>query len=324
MSLTMIQGLLWIGTGGPTDEDTVEDFIRDMMSDKQVMPLPWPVRKLVARRIARRRREAALARYRLIGLPSPVLAAHKRQALALEAELGDGWLVESAFLYSRPNVKEAWTRLLQRGARKIYCLPAFPQWSRATSGSALAAVRRAARKVKILWRPLGSFPSLPGFIEMLSADARPHLARATALVFTAHSLPKFMADRGDPYPRQVEETARALGRALNRDDWKLAYQSRGGSGRWLGPEVEEILRCLRQQGHQSVLIVPLSFVWENLETLVDLDKETRELALDLGLSDFIRARLQECHPLFIADLARMIKSVSEGQSGGALDVPGRC
>ncbi len=300
-------GVVWISTGGPRTPRQVESFIRQMLSDPMVMPLVWPLRSWLARRIARRRREQALERYLRMGLPSPVLASTERQGRALEGRLGEGFVVETAFSYAEPRARDAVERLGQRGANRILALAAFPQWSRSTSGSAVRAVELAARKAGLAFGQGPSFPQEEGFVEALADGARPHLGSDIALLFCAHGVPLSLVQAGDPYVREVESTVQAVARRLGEGRPRLAFQSRMGRLEWPRPYLEDSIAELGASGARSLLLLPVSFACENLETLVELDLEAAEMARAAGIEKFARAPTPGEHPAFVQEMAALVR-----------------
>jgi len=304
-------GVVLLNVGGPRTKEDVPAFIREMLSDPMVMPVPWPVRPLLARRISKRRRQNVIDHYRQVGLPSPVFEQTSLQAEALASELGEGFAVEHAFRYSSPTADECAARLEARGVRQIVALAGYPQWSRSTSGTALAELRRAATRRGLGVREIGSFPDAEGFIRALAALTRPLLTEGAHLLLCAHGLPQRTVERGDPYVMHVLRTAEALTAALGKDrPSSLAFQSRVGRMEWTRPYLTDEIARLGDGGTSAIVVVPVSFICENLETLFELDVETAELAREAGIASFRRAPAPGTHPDFIAGLAELVRKAT--------------
>lgn len=299
-------GVVWLNTGGPADEAGVERFIQDMLSDPLVMPVPWPIRPWLARRIAARRAPRVVERYRRVGLPSPVYEHSRRQVARLEQQLGYGYAVELGFRYSAPRPGEALQRLRARGVSRVVGLAAYPQWSQATSLTAYRALERAGHALGMELLRMDSFPTLPGYLEALAEAAGARLEPGATVLFCAHGLPARLVERGDPYRRQVEQTVAALAERLQVEP-RLAFQSRVGRLAWLRPYLDEEVERLARQGVKSLLVVPVSFVCENLETLHELDVELRELAERRGIEHFARVAVPATHAGFMAGLAGLVR-----------------
>jgi len=306
-------GVVWMNTGGPADEAGVGEFIRAMLSDKHLMPLPWPLRPWLARRIATRRAPEVLQRYRRVGLPSPVYEHSRRQVAALQEELGDGFAVELGFRYSRPCAADALEHLLELGVKRVVGLAAYPQWSRVTTLTAYRSLEKAAGRLGIDAIRLDSFPRLDGFITSLARAAGKLMREDTTVLFCAHGIPRSLVDAGDPYLEQARETVRAVAERLSVEP-RLAFQSRVGRGEWLRPYLHDEIRRLGGEGCRRLLLVPVSFVCENLETLHELDVEAQEVAQQAGIPGFDRAQVPGNDPAFIDGMAAAVRQAA-GRAG---------
>ncbi|HUU02127.1 MAG TPA: ferrochelatase [Myxococcota bacterium] len=300
-------GVVLINTGGPRSEAEVADFIRAMLSDPLVMPLPWPLRPLLAGRIARRRAATVAARYRQIGFPSPVIEGTRELSDKLSKVLGDSFEVACAFRYCRPDAQETVAALAAKGISRLIILPAYPQRSRSTTATAVRAFSREASRLGIAWRESGSFPDQPGFIAAMSQLLDPLADKAEHVIFCAHGLPQKTVTRGDGYPDEVRRTAEALAARLpSGKQYSLAFQSRVGRMQWTRPYLTDEIRRLAGEGVVRLLVVPISFVCENLETLHELDVEAAQLADSVGISSFLRAPVAGAHPDFVAGLRGLV------------------
>lgn len=316
--------------GGPDRPAAVEPFLFNLFNDPAIIGAPAPIRWLLAKGLARRRAPVARAIYARLGGGSPLLPLTEAQADAVAALLGVEHRVFVAMRYWHPFVAAAAAAARDWGAERVVLLPLYPQFSTTTTGSSLAAWTAAAAKLG--WRVPTSlvccYPILPGLVEAMAdlvvaghAEAAP-VGRPRVL-FSAHGLPQRVVNRGDPYPQQVAQTAYAVAAATGIADldWVLCYQSRVGPLQWIGPSIEdELARAGRDR--VPVVVVPVAFVSEHSETLVELDIEYRHRAQELGIPAYVRVAAVGCHPAFIAGLAGLVSAPGAGR-GRACAAAGR-
>jgi protoporphyrin/coproporphyrin ferrochelatase len=298
--------------GGPDSLEAVEPFLLNLFSDPAVISLPGFLRLPLARFIAHRRAPVARAIYARIGGRSPILEETEAQAKALERELGGESKVFIAMRCSPPFSDETARAVAAWEPERIVLLPLYPQFSTTTTGSSLADWARAAEAAGIEAETVSvcCYPKLPGLINTMAALARETMVKAKAdtayrWLFSAHGLPKRIIARGDPYQWQTQQTAKALAAALNAEDWVLCYQSKVGPLEWIGPSIEvEIRRAGAER--KGVAVVPIAFVSEHSETLVELDIEYARLALETGVRDYLRVPTAGVRQEFIAGLASAV------------------
>lgn len=301
-------GVALLNMGGPASVGEIRPFLTRLFSDAVMLPLPTPLRQLAARVIAWRRAPRVAGRYKAIGGGSPVGSESARQAGALQERLGDSFAVRHVFRYSDPGPGAVLDQLYLQGVRRLVALPAYPQWSVTTSGSSVSHLGRAANHLGVEWLEAPSYPAGEGFVRTLAQGILPLLTGAEHLLFTAHGLPRRVVDRGDPYVEQVEQTVRALGCELPESPPRsLAFQSRLGPVEWVGPNIDDEIRRLGSAGIRKLVVAPVTFTCENLETLWDLDREMAELARQCGIEDYCRAPVPGIHPDFIGQLARLVR-----------------
>ena len=310
--------------GGPDSLDAVEPFLRNLFRDPAIIGAPGPVRRLLARLIAKRRGPEAREIYRTIGGRSPLLEETEAQAAALQAALGDLGEVEVAIAmrYWHPMSDAAAQRVIAFGPDRIVLLPLYPQFSTTTVASSLAAWRSAAGAagISIPTQAICCYPRADGLIAAHAALIEPLLAAVAEagkprLLFSAHGLPKRVVARGDPYQWQVEETARRIVERLGRDglDWTVCYQSKVGPLAWLEPAtVDELDRAGRDR--VPVVLVPIAFVSEHSETLVELDVTYREHAERAGVPAYHRVPALGTHPAFIEELEGLVRRALDGEA----------
>ena len=313
--------------GAPDRLEAVRPFLLNLFGDPAILRLPWPLRALVARLIASRRAPAARRIYASIGGASPLLAESEKQAAALAARLADGgsdeFAVFVAMRHWHPFTAEAVLRVASYGPDGVVLLPLYPQFSTTTTASSLAAWRREARArgLSVPTATICCYPDEPGWIAS-QADLVAAAIRATGrgpdtlrILFSAHGLPRRIVAAGDPYPEQVARTARAIVDAVGGGlDWVVCYQSRVGPLEWIGPSIaSEIERGARDR--KFLVVAPISFVSEHAETLVELDREYRDLARRCGAPGFHRVPAAGTHADFIGGLAAMAVAAARGRTG---------
>ena len=315
--------------GGPDDQETVKPFLFNLFNDPAIIGLPNPFRTLLARLISSRREADAQANYALMGGGSPLLAETRKQAVALERTLAA----------NRPDAevrvfvaRRDWHPLGEETARdvaefapdEIVLLPLYPQFSTTTTESSLkhwkAAYRGPGRS-----RVVCCYPQAPGWIAAQADLIRTKLAEAgdqpVRVLFSAHGIPEsLVSKKGDPYQEQVEGTCAAVAAHAGLTDWAICYQSRVGPMKWLGPSTPEALRQAATDG-VGVVVVPIAFVSEHIETLVELDIEYGELAHELGVAPYLRAPAVGVAAPFIAALAEAANDAL-GRTGVAPFGPG--
>ena len=315
--------------GGPDSLDAVEPFLRNLFRDPAIVRAPAPVRRLIARLIARRRGPEARDIYGTIGGRSPLLPETEAQAGALGRALEDIGEVEVAVAmrYWHPMSEAAARQVAAFRPDRIVLLPLYPQFSTATTASSLAAWRGAAEAAGITApaQAVCCYPRADGLAAAHAALIEPRLAAASEageprLLFSAHGLPKKVVARGDPYQWQVEETARRIVARLGAEglDWRVCYQSKVGPLAWLEPSIaDEIERAGRDR--VPVVVVPIAFVSEHSETLVELDVTYRERAREAGVPAYHRVPALGTQPAFIAALADLARGAAGAANGAGLD-----
>lgn len=321
--------------GGPDGPEAIRPFLFNLFNDPAIIGLPGIVRTPLASLISTRRAPEAKKNYDLMGGSSPLLPETQKQARALEAALAE----------ARPDLEARcfvamryWNPLTDAAARdveafapdEIVLLPLYPQFSTTTTGSSLKAWLEAY-KGSGRSRAVCCYPDAEGLIEAHAgkinatweAAGRPANVR---LLFSAHGLPEKVIKGGDPYQAQIEATAAAVAARLDGGwDWQVCYQSRVGPMKWIGPSTIEAIEKAAADG-KGVLITPIAFVSEHIETLVELDHEYAELAAGLGVSPYLRAPALGVEQVFIETLASLAMAALDKPDwpapGGAYACPG--
>ncbi len=329
--------------GGPDRPEAIRPFLLNLFRDPAILRVPFFVRPLLARIIAAARVKPATENYAILGGKSPLLELTRDQAAALEQALS-GLGVEArcfiAMRYWHPFSLQTAAELRDWGADEVFLLPLYPHFSTTTTGSSLAAWREAAAQVGLA-RPVTTLccwfndaayvAATASIVRRALGDARKQAAAPLRILFSAHGLPETIVQRGDPYQFQIESTVQsvvdhmqAAGETL---DWQVCYQSRATPQKWLDPSTEEAIERAAKDG-VAVLVVPIAFVSEHSETLVELDVEYRELAEKMGVPGYFRAPAQNSDPGFIAALAQAVHTARRRGVGtcsfvGARACPGR-
>lgn len=312
--------------GGPDGQKAVRPFLFNLFSDKAIITAPAAVRYPLAALIAGTRAKAARANYALMGGGSPLLPETQKQAQAVKVALekaapADLFEVFIAMRYWKPLTGETARKVAAFAPDEVVLLPLYPQFSTTTTQSSVAEWKRCYRGPGKV-REICCYPLLPSFIDahaqkirdVLPADGRPF-----RLLFSAHGLPEKVIAAGDPYQRQVEATAAAVAQAIGGDlDWQVCYQSRVGPLAWIGPSTIEAIDAAGAQ-NLTVVLSPIAFVSEHVETLVELDHEYALHARDVGVTDYRRAATLGVNDAFIGGLA---KATLEALGSEAAVAPG--
>ena len=318
--------------GGPDSPEAIEPFLFNLFSDPAILDMPRMIRWLVAKMIVKRRISRTRAIYGKVSHSSPIVHATEMQAKALETVLHnheETIRVFPAMRYWHPFINTVAHDVKQWSPDTIVLLPLYPQFSTTTTESSMKEWTRVMMGTKIPTLAICCWPVEPKWIlavadltqESLNKLQKCSVNRVTAIspriLFSAHALPEHIIARGDPYQHQVEQTAMALAAALkwSDGDYKVCYQSRVGSGRWIGPATVDLVR---QAGSENVpiVLVPITFVSEHSETLVELDIEYRHVAKEAGVPAYIRVPTVGTHPYFIAGLADMVREAQARLSQG--------
>jgi ferrochelatase len=320
--------VLLFNLGGPDDLPSVEPFLVNLFSDREIIELPFgaALQPAFARVIAKLRGPSVRRNYARIGGGSPQLRITNRQAAALEDRLNAGlspehrYRVFVAMRYSRPSCEDALEAIAAAGIRRIVTLTLFPHYSRATTGSSRRELDRILSKP--VWHSfnfqvthIDRYPDDPGYLDAMAElvarawNAIPFSRRQqTVVLFSAHGLPQKFIDSGDPYVEEIEATRQGILERLNLPGRNvLAYQSRTGPVKWIGPGTAETLELLGLQGVKDVLVVPLSFVSDHIETLYEVDLLFAEVAREAGITHYQRTEALNTSPLFVKALARLVE-----------------
>jgi protoporphyrin/coproporphyrin ferrochelatase len=306
--------------GGPDSPEAVRPFLMNLFRDPAILRVPAPVRPILARIIARARVKPATENYQLLGGKSPLLDMTQAQGKAIEAALPE--LDAKCFIamrYWHPFSLETARAVKAWRPDDVVLLPLYPQYSTTTTGSSLTAWREAAARAGLI-APVSTlccYPADPDFITATTAIVRKAYEDARAaldptiplrILFSAHGLPETIVKGGDPYQAQIEQTVAAImaGWGGGELDHTICYQSRATPQKWLEPSTDQEIKRAGADG-TAVLVVPIAFVSEHSETLVELDIEYRELAEAEHVPGYFRVPTQAIDPGFIGSLASLVR-----------------
>lgn len=299
--------------GGPDGPDAVKPFLFNLFNDPAIIGLPGIVRTPLARLISSRREKSAQANYALMGGGSPLLPETLKQAAALSEALadaapGDETEVFIAMRYWHPFTEDTARAVAEFQPDHVVLLPLYPQFSTTTTASSLKAWREAYKGPGEV-HAVCCYPDAEGLIEAQARLIRDTMDRAEGrpvrVLFSAHGIPEKLVAAGDPYQSQVEATVAAVVARMGLTDWAICYQSRVGPLKWLGPATPEAIEQAAKDG-VGVVVVPIAFVSEHVETLVELDHEYGELAAAVGCAPYLRTPAVGVEPAFIGALARAV------------------
>ncbi len=306
--------------GGPDSLEAIEPFLYNLFCDPDIINFPgaFLARKALARFISRRRAPKVAEHYEEIGGKSPIRQLTNAQAVALEQELQKRYdsKVFVAMRYWKPSTEEAIEHVKQGGFDKVILLPLYPQFSKATTISSMKEWNKQA-KLRGLSIPSASvccYFNHPSYIAGIVENINETYARFAGydqkdidLVFSAHGVPVSLIKEGDPYQIQIEESMRLV---LECGGWKspatLCYQSKVGPAQWLTPSFTQTIADLAARGRKNLLIVPIAFVTEHIETLHEINIQGREQAMHLGIKRFEMMPALNDHPKFIECLADLV------------------
>lgn len=314
-------GVLLLNLGGPERLEDVRPFLFNLFSDPEIIRLPFPwLQKPLAWLISTLRYRKSQANYREIGGGSPLRQVTEQQAHALQAALqrqGQEAHVYIGMRYWHPFTEEAIARIEQDRIEELVILPLYPQFSISTTGSSFRLLERLWESRPYLqqlrYTAIPSWYQEPGYLKAMADLIRQELAKfpdpdRVHIFFSAHGVPvSYVEEVGDPYQREIEHCTELIMRELGLpNDHTLAYQSRVGPVEWLQPYTEDAIQALAAQGVETLLVVPISFVSEHIETLQEIDIEYRGIAEAAGIKTFRRVPALNTHPLFIQALTDLV------------------
>ena len=303
--------------GGPNNLDAVRPFLFNLFNDPAIIRLPTPARWVLAKLISKRREVTAKKIYEKIGNKSPILEETRKQAVALQNELKvvGNFKVFVAMRYWHPFLEECLNQVQKFSPDHIVLLPLYPQFSTTTTNSFLAQWEKAIERnnLSIPTSSVCCYPSEPGFVEAVVNSVKRGLKKVEQgpqgfrVLFSAHGIPKKFVKTGDPYQLHVEQSVASIVKELEIDglDYVICYQSRVGPIQWLKPYTDQvIIKAAKEK--KALLIVPVAFVSEHSETLVELDIDYALLAKNYGAPIYERVPTVGITRAYIKGLSRMV------------------
>ncbi len=314
-------GVLLLNLGGPDKLEDVGPFLFNLFADPEIIRLPFPwLQRPLAWLISTRRTKTSQENYRQIGGGSPLWQITEAQAQALQEQLGVKGQEVQVYVgmrYWHPFTEEAIARIKRDGIDRLVILPLYPQFSISTSGSSFRLLQKIwledPKLERIEYTVIPSWYKQPGYLQAMvqliaqELDQFPH-PDSVHIFFSAHGVPRsYVEEAGDPYQQEIEECTALIMQTLNRPNpHTLAYQSRVGPVEWLQPYTEDAIKELGAQGVKDLVVVPISFVSEHIETLQEIDIEYREVAEESGIHNFRRVPALNTNPVFIEAIADLV------------------
>ena len=317
-------GIVLLNLGGPERIQDVGPFLYNLFADPEIIRLPIPaLQKPLAWLISTLRSNKSQEAYRSIGGGSPLRRITDQQARELQSLLRQRDVDATTYVamrYWHPFTESAVADMKADGIEQVVVLPLYPHFSISTSGSSFRELQRLRqgdeRFAQLPLRAIRSWHDHPGYLkamaQLIEREIDACVDPSTAHVFfSAHGVPKsYVEEAGDPYQKEIESCAELIMKTLGRENpWTLAYQSRVGPVEWLQPYTEEALEELGEKGVKELVVVPISFVSEHIETLEEIDIEYREIATEAGVSNFRRVPALDTDPTFIASLADLVETL---------------
>lgn len=321
-------GVLLLNLGGPEKPEDVRPFLFNLFSDPEIIRIPFPwLQKPLAWFISSRRAKTSQANYQQIGGGSPLRRITEEQGDALKSALdrkGHDAKVYVGMRYWHPFTEEAIAQIKRDSLEKLVVLPLYPQYSISTSGSSFRLLEQLwqddPKLAQVEYTLIPSWYARPGYVNAMADLIRTELDKlpnpdSAHIFFSAHGVPvSYVEEFGDPYQREIEHCTALIMQALGRsNDHTLAYQSRVGPIEWLQPYTEDAIQALAEAGVDDLMVVPISFVSEHIETLQEIDIEYRELAEEAGIERFYRVPALNTHTGFITDLAEMVDEAAAAE-----------
>ncbi len=309
--------VILLNMGAPRDQADVGSYLKALFADPQLIRLP--LRRILAPIIVKLRTPVVQRRYAAVhGSPLPHIMAEQASALAAKLnESGEppSYEVHVGMRYSAPLIRDSLELAARSGCRKVIGVSMYPHFCSATTGSSLRELERQRAEIisDLPLTVIDRYPDQPHYIEAMAQTVRQAqqvLPAGAHVLFSAHGIPQRIADQGDPYVGEIETTADAVAQVLRlpNQQWSLSYQSRLGPVKWVGPYTDQRIEQLAREGVRALVIVPISFTADNLETVYDIDLVLAQKAKGAGIDQVVRAPTLNQHPLFIEALARMIRA----------------
>ena len=327
----MKKAIILFNLGGPDKMESVEPFLFNLFNDPAILNLPTFLRYPLAKLISNRRAPVAKKIYQELGGSSPILKLTKEQSIALETKLNQTQVNDEykCFIVMRcwnPRAKDVIKDVQLYDPNEVILMPLYPQYSAATSGSSIKEWKDVCKRnyYNVKTSTICCYPTDQNFINAHTEEITKKIKdiKNFKLIFSAHGLPEKNIKKGDPYQWQVEQSVKKIVKNLNDEnlDWILSYQSRVGPLKWIGPSTEDIIIENSKIG-KHIVLVPIAFVSEHSETLVELDIEYKEIADANGCKNYTRVPALGVNENFIKTMSELIIKKSEYMIGEGLYPP---
>lgn len=304
-----MKAVLLVNMGGPESSRQMKIFLKNMFKDPFILPFSRPVRWFLSSLISNTRYRKSWRKYQAIG-GTPIIKATQKTVQRLQEKLGNTYRVSMAFSYSAPLIRDRYVELRKEDISELTVIPLYPQSSFSTTSSVKADIESFPSEQGYNVRFIKEFYEHELYIkfwaDLIARHVAEHRYTKPLLLFSAHSIPKSLEEKGDTYPWGIAESANFISKKLGLP-YEVAYQSGLRKGSWLGPDVKDQLELLKKSGKNEIVLIPISFVNENLETLYDLDQDIIPFAkTELGLKSISRVKIPEANETFVDLLADLV------------------
>ncbi len=298
-------GVLLVNMGSPSSRKEMKSFLHKMFLDKAIIPYPTIPRFLLASIISSLRYKKSWRKYQLIG-GSPLKNAMAATGEALKEKLGSDYAIHVCYSYSSPSIKNGIDNFNQLGIKTIIVIPTYPQPAYSTTSSVKSEIEKRSKDLNVIF--IDGFFKNKYFIQywkkLIEETKEKHQLTNPVMLFSAHSIPQHDVDDGDSYVANVKESAQLIS---GSDEYYVSFQSKMGRLKWAGPDTQSVLKDLSAKGIKEIVIVPVSFVNENLETLYDLDLEIIPYGKkELNIEKLCRVHIPETHHLLIESFKDLV------------------
>lgn len=308
-----------INMGGPESESEIKPFIRDLLNDPFVNGMPGVLRSLLSWMISTTRAPKVAEHYRMIGGKSPLKDWTRQQAEKTRTLLKDDFNqidTFDAYSYSYPGIVERMTEIANDDYDRIVAIPMYPQFARSTLGSVYNDLAQASKKLNLK----GKLVTIPPFYNrgeyidakvtrLRKAMNQINTEKPYHVLFSAHALPESHIAKGDPYGQQINQTVIDVLEKYPLDNYTVCFQSKIGPVKWMQPATINSVKQVASEGVKQVVVMPVGFVCDHLETSYELDIELKEIAVETGIETFVRAEVFNDDDDFISLIGKMVHEV---------------
>lgn len=303
-------GVLLINLGGAENQAELKQFYRRMFLDKHIIPAPYFFRNLLSLYISKTRFKTGWIRYEMIG-GTPIKKDTQALVVALQSKLGNEYLVKEAYSYSNPLITETIDYFSKKNITNIIAVPLYPQASITTTSSVVADIDKIKKthqqlKTTVLPEFFENNHFISFWTDLITKHISDNKLNKPLLIFSAHSIPLACIKKGDTYQQSIEKSAKLIAEKCNLN-FCVSYQSGSNKKTWIGPETPETIESLINKGTKEIVLIPISFIGENLETLYDLDRIIVPNAQNNNSTKVSRVRIPAIHPKFLQLIEQMVK-----------------